>query len=105
MTITTNITPDLPQLDFINENGRVRASVRNKLNNATLNLLLGLFEEGYTVPNASGGISIMQGIDTTTGAAVYTHIALKTNTKSPSIDMFSGKTKSTVGAIVPNIFE
>lgn len=98
--------PEVPSMDFINEKGNVRASVRNKLHKSMYEYLAGQFEDGYVVPNVNGGFSVVQGVDNTTGNIIWAHISVKVNMKSPNIDDYTGKPKIKAAApVIPNLFD
>lgn len=98
--------PEVPSVDFVNEKGNVRTSARNKLHKAMYEFLSGQFEDGYVVPNVNGGFSVAQGIDNTTGNIIWTHINIKVNMKSPTVDDYTGKPKQKAPApIIPNLFD
>lgn len=106
MNIYEQDTIELPQIEFTNQNGNARASVRNALTNETIELLRATLNQQLLATNVNGGFSVAQGVDTTTGKTVWTHITIKTNTKDPSIDDYTGKpSRKTTTPIIPNIFE
>lgn len=72
-------------LDFINGNGNVMVSARNKLKaNAINNLDRVTQEYNDWKVITDDGVAIPLGVDRTTGATIYAHIAVTVSTKAPA---------------------
>lgn len=97
---------ELDTIRFINERGNVCVSERNRLHKGMVEFLASKFEDQYVEDNVNGGISIMQGIDSTTGDTIWAHITVKINTKTPDIDNYTGRPKiKSTAPVIPNLFE
>ena len=96
----------LDTIRFINERGNVCVSERNRLHKDMVKFLASKFEGQYVEDNVNGGISIMQGVDSTTGDTIWAHITVKINTKAPDIDNYTGRPKiKSTAPVIPNLFE
>lgn len=97
---------ELDAIRFTNERGNVCVGERNRLHKAMVEFLTSNFEDQYVEDNVNGGISVMQGIDSTTGDTIWAHITVKINTKAPNIDNYTGKPKiKSAAPAIPNLFE
>ena len=72
-------------LDFVNGNGNVMVSARNKLKAMSVNNLDRLTAEYNDVKVVTDdGIAVPLGVDRVTGATIYAHIAITISTKAPA---------------------
>lgn len=72
-------------LDFVNGNGNVMVSARNKLKKSTIANIDRITAEYNDVKVVTDeGVAIPLGIDRVTGATVWAHMAITVSTKQPA---------------------
>ena len=77
--------PEEYTLDFINGNGNVMVSARNKLKKSTIANMDRITADYNDVKVVTDeGIAIPLGIDRTTGATVWAHMEITVSTKQPA---------------------
>ena len=90
-------TNELKVVSYYNENGNVKAGVRNGFKAQGVQMLLGELEaiDFMAIPNARGGISIPVATDSDTGDTIYMEIEVKVNTLDPDTAKKKAKKKAT----------